>query len=322
MTTQNHDQLMQFRISSAPFAASGQLDAFLEVWGRKMLRMDIEPWHDHPLQIDAVLRSLPNLAMASGLRSPMRVHRTPDLIEDDDLLLIVMARGAGRLNQYGRAVGIGQGEAVLYANGTPAIFEMPVPSSTITYRFKRDLLQARVANLDDLVARPIAPDEPALRLLASYSGVLDQHSALATAELRRAVSAHMYELAALLLDGKSEPPAAGVRAARLHALKQDIRARITQSSLSVDEIARSQQISERYIRRLFADDGTTFTDFVREARLEQAWRMLTVPSRPHRSVSAIAHESGFADLSYFNRAFRKRYGMTPSDARALSARQD
>ena len=50
--------------------------------------------------------------------------------------------------------------------------------------------------------------------------------------------------------------------------------------------------------------------------------MLTVPSRPHRSVSAIAHESGFADLSYFNRAFRKRYGMTPSDARALSARQD
>ena len=30
-------------------------------------------------------------------------------------------------------------------------------------------------------------------------------------------------------------------------------------------------------------------------------------------ISTIAFETGFGDLSYFNLAFRRRYGLTPSD---------
>jgi len=37
-----------------------------------------------------------------------------------------------------------------------------------------------------------------------------------------------------------------------------------------------------------------------------------------RTVSSVAFEAGFGDLSYFNRAFRRRYGATPSDVRANS----
>jgi AraC-like DNA-binding protein len=33
-------------------------------------------------------------------------------------------------------------------------------------------------------------------------------------------------------------------------------------------------------------------------------------------VSSIALDAGFGDISYFNRAFRRRYGATPSDVRA------
>ncbi|OAF11571.1 AraC family transcriptional regulator [Bradyrhizobium neotropicale] len=318
----NDNELIQIRVSSAPYAQSGQLDAFLEAYGRKMFRMEIEPLGSHPLQLDAMLRSLPNFAMASGPRSPMRVWRSAELIDNDDLLLITIARGAGELNQHGRAATIGDGEAVLTANGAPINFAIPVPSRTMTYRFSRDLLRAHIPNLDDRVARPIARDSQALRLLVGYSGVLNDQSALATVELRRAVSTHVHELAALLLGGKAEAHlVGGFRAARLKALKDDILQRIAQCSLSVDEIARSQQISERYIRRLFADDGTTFTDFVREARLARAWQMLTDPRHPHRPIHVIAFESGFGDLSYFNRVFRQRYRMTPSDARELARQQ-
>jgi AraC-like DNA-binding protein len=142
---------------------------------------------------------------------------------------------------------------------------------------------------------------------------------LATPELRHAVSAHMHDLAALLLGSRPEPHlAGGFRAARLRAVKEDILQKIMQSSLSVSEIAASQQISERYLRKLFAAEGTTFTDFVREARLARAHRMLTDPRYHHRPINAIAYESGFSDLSYFNRAFRRRYNITPSAARELA----
>lgn len=32
-------------------------------------------------------------------------------------------------------------------------------------------------------------------------------------------------------------------------------------------------------------------------------------------ISVTAYEVGFGDISYFNRAFRKRYGVAPSDIR-------
>ena len=45
-------------------------------------------------------------------------------------------------------------------------------------------------------------------------------------------------------------------------------------------------------------------------------RRLCDPSSLGQSISTIALDTGFGDLSYFNRAFRRTYGETPSDARA------
>ena len=57
---------------------------------------------------------------------------------------------------------------------------------------------------------------------------------------------------------------------------------------------------------------------MREARLDRAHRILTDPAQMQRPINAIAYENGFGDLSYFNRTFRQRYGMTPSEARELA----
>jgi AraC-like DNA-binding protein len=65
---------------------------------------------------------------------------------------------------------------------------------------------------------------------------------------------------------------------------------------------------------LFESAGTTFTEYVLEQRLTRAHHMLN--SALHDwTIGAIAFEVGFSNLSYFNRAFRRRFGMTPSDAR-------
>lgn len=316
------DELIQFRLSLAPDAKNRQLDDFLEVWGRKVLRMEMEAVDGQPLQLDVMLRSLPGFAMASGSMSAMRNRHTAGLIDNDDVVLVVVEKGVGEVNQHGRVATIGDGDAVLTANGTPASFVGLTPTRVINYRFSRNLLRPHIANLDDLVARPIAKNNPVLRLLVGYAAVLNDQDELATPELRRAVATHMHELAALLLGSKAERQLAdGLRAARLKAVKEDILQRITQNDLSAGEIARSQQISERYMRQLFAVEGRTFTDFVREARLARAYRRLTDPGQFHRPINAIAYESGFGDLSYFNRMFRQLYKMTPSEARELARRE-
>ena len=318
--THDNDELIQFRVSSAPYAKSAELDAFREAYGRRILRFEIEPLDGHPLQFDFVLRSLPDFAMASGSRSPMRLRRTNELIDNDDLFLVVVTRGVAEIGQHGRVATISDGEATLLsANGSPTSFVVPTSSRTISYRFRRDLLRPHIRNLDDLMIRPIARHSQVLSLLTGYSGVLNDERALATAGLGRTFAAHMHELAVQLLGGRAEAPeSGGIQAARLKAIKDEILLRLMRNDLSVDEIAASQQISERYLRKLFASSGTTFTDFVREARLDRAHRVLTNSAQPRRPINAIAYESGFGDLSYFNRSFRQRFGMTPSEARELA----
>jgi AraC-like DNA-binding protein len=52
------------------------------------------------------------------------------------------------------------------------------------------------------------------------------------------------------------------------------------------------------------------------ARLQRAHAILRDAHRTALTISVIAYDVGFGDLSYFNRAFRREFRATPSDIRA------
>jgi AraC-like DNA-binding protein len=106
-----------------------------------------------------------------------------------------------------------------------------------------------------------------------------------------------------------------VRAARLQAIKSDIAARLFDCSLTIAAIAARHGVTPRYLHKLFESEGTTFTQFVLWQRLDHAHRMLRDHRFATRSISSIAYDVGFGDLSYFNRTFRQQYNATPSDIR-------
>src|SRR5262245_11508226 len=105
------------------------------------------------------------------------------------------------------------------------------------------------------------------------------------------------------------------RAARLAAIKADIAKRIRQRDLSVIAVAVQQGVTARYVQVLFRSEGTTFSKFVLEQRLARAHGLLLDPRTSAKTIRAIALDAGFADVSYFNRAFRRHYGASPSGVR-------
>jgi AraC-like DNA-binding protein len=48
--------------------------------------------------------------------------------------------------------------------------------------------------------------------------------------------------------------------------------------------------------------------------------MLTDLRFVDRSISRIAHDAGFNDISHFNRSFRRAYGASPSDVQREAPR--
>ncbi|RVC68321.1 AraC family transcriptional regulator, partial [Mesorhizobium sp. M2A.F.Ca.ET.046.02.1.1] len=77
-------------------------------------------------------------------------------------------------------------------------------------------------------------------------------------------------------------------------------------------------ISERYVRQLFAGEGTSFSDYVNGERLAYGHSCLTDRRQLLRRIADIAFEVGFNEPSTFYRQFRLRYGMTPTEVRALT----
>ena len=123
-----------------------------------------------------------------------------------------------------------------------------------------------------------------------------------------------------MIMGTGEVKIGGVRAARLAAIKADIDENLGRPDLCTDAVAARSGVSGRYVRMLFAGEGQRFSEFVLERRLTRAHLMLTDAQLTARTISSIAFEVGFADLSYFNRTFRRRFGTTPTDVREQARR--
>ncbi|MGV2120942.1 helix-turn-helix transcriptional regulator [Rhizobium rhizogenes] len=69
------------------------------------------------------------------------------------------------------------------------------------------------------------------------------------------------------------------------------------------------------IWRLCAENGISPGGLILRTRLQGATDSFALDINKRRSVTEIALSWGFNDISYFNRAFRTTYGMTPRQMR-------
>jgi AraC-like DNA-binding protein len=187
--------------------------------------------------------------------------------------------------------------------------------------FPRAPLAARVNNIDDKSMRLLPHGIQSLQLLISYMNALHDKLTLDTPKLRRTVVSHIHDLAALVLGPQrafGEDGLTAVAAARLHTAFRHIAESFHEPDLTVAAIACRQQVSPRYFQRLMEATGIPFTARVNELRLARAFALLTEAHECR--ISDVALQSGFSDISHFNRLFRARFGDTPSGARAKSKR--
>jgi AraC-like DNA-binding protein len=176
-------------------------------------------------------------------------------------------------------------------------------------------LRAMVAGVDDMVGRELEPGG-ALSLAMDYSDLLLQSPA-AVEEAGMAIAAHLMDLAALGLGARGDLAVAaqrgGVRAVRLKAVLTILEKRFAEPDFSAQKLAAAAGLSERYVNELLHEAGASFTVRLNELRLRRAAERLAHPDGGR--ISDIAFDCGFNDLSYFNRCFRRRFGLTPSAAR-------
>ncbi len=93
-----------------------------------------------------------------------------------------------------------------------------------------------------------------------------------------------------------------------------IQQNLTNQDLSLAWLSQQIGMSTRQVQRLFEAENTSFSSEVRDRRLTAAAARLRNPKTTRRiHISEVAFDSGFRDLSNFNRGFKSRFGMAPRE---------
>lgn len=292
-----------------------------EEFARQMLRLDVEPMPDVPFYAHLKIHSLPTLALVTVSACGTHEQRTRELMSDgnDGVGLVVNLAGPFNVATRGCDLALGIGDAVLVSCAEPATYVHPSPGQAFGLRMPSAVLSGLVPDFEDQLGRLISKSSGVLGLLTHYLLALaDPHAPLNPA-LHDLATTHIHDLLACALGAKREVTEVaeerGISAARLHAIKTDILKNLGSRELSLNAIAAAHRVTTRYVQRLFEREGTSLTEFILGERLARVHRLLCDPRHSQRTISDIAFEIGFGDLSYFNRAFRRRFGMTPSDLR-------
>lgn len=87
------------------------------------------------------------------------------------------------------------------------------------------------------------------------------------------------------------------------------------NDITIEEMSELCNFSQSHFMKFFKSNmDVSFIEYLNDYRLTIASRLLISSSS---SILAIALESGFDNLSYFNRLFKKRFDMTPSQFRKI-----
>jgi AraC-like DNA-binding protein len=286
----------------------------------------VEPLADGGFLSIAPIRALPRTGIMSFACSPTSFQRTRDLPDNDDIMLCIAQVNGFRSSQLDREAFIPSGGAVLLSAEHVGCTDWLTGGYGVSLRVSRTALAPLVRNIDDAIGRAVPAGTPTLQFLRRYIGLLEDARELEIPELKSLTAAHVHDLIALVIGANREAAeiarGRGVRAARLRAIKADIADNLRRPDLSVAAIAARQGVTPRYVQKLFEAAGTTFTAYVLAQRLAQARRMLIDPRYAARSVTSIAYDCGFGDLSHFTHRFRRCFGDTPSGMRDEARRQD
>ncbi len=266
-----------------------------------------------PFVSEVAVRTLGAIEVAAIVAPPQSVTRTLTQVERDPgdvfFLNLPLEDGAS-VGQDGRIARLSAGDFAVVDSGRPFDLRFQTSFRQISLKIPREMLHSRLSAPWEMTGVRAgdsgvgAVASAAIRAAIVTASSLDRRTS-------RTLGDQLADLIALALGGLRPQPASTSGALLLRAALDEVERCLGDPELSPAGVAERVGISARYLHRLFSERGPSFGQWVLTRRLEQAHRDLTDPTRAHWTVGRIAHERGFADPSYFARAFKARYGTTP-----------
>jgi AraC-like DNA-binding protein len=234
------------------------------------------------------------------------------------ICLSYLKQGHLTFSQGTRNLVVERGDLLLWDGATPSMFTCSGASQFELIWLPLDMVERRVGPVGQSLGQSAQCKDGIGRMLSQHMRNLHRLIGDMPPMAQRRVLEASIDLifACFALDTGSDDDLNQHQRELLEAAKAEISSNITLARLNPRTIAQSLGISVRYLQRIFAASGTTFSAHVARARLDHARRLLADHGSSRLNLTEIAHQVGFCDLPHMDRSFKREYGYSPSAYRA------
>lgn len=318
--------------------ASDQLPAHLDdhakfslwqdQWNSLYGSVDLKRFLDRRFTVDFEFAPIGAVGVGRFEGSINRITRGKRDVASDGADNFCLALHCGRADimtiQNNQETTVNSDTAVLLTNAEPGEIRGGSETGWYAINISHERLLGLVPGADDLIGKPLDAALPAMRYLGRYAGFLMGSDHGSDPALNAHIESTLVDILALALGARGEPAEIatmrGLRAIRLHDILSAIKTGAKDPGFSSQSVAQELGLSRRYVNDLLAESGSGFAERVLGVRLHKARGMLLDSRHDRLKISEIAWACGFNEVPYFNRCFRRRYGMTPTDLREMPRR--
>jgi AraC-like DNA-binding protein len=232
--------------------------------------------------------------------------------------IVFQLDGSGSLSDLHRTARLGPGDVCLVPPDRGIVAERVGDFRQLLVKVPSEDLDEALPRWRELTVVTIEAARPRVRPATELLRFVLEHCAELDACCRERLAATTLTLLGGLLDGFGGD-APGVPAGKCSRLAIFHRQRIERyiadnlrdPELNVAKIARELGLSTRYVHKLFEAEPVNVMQRAMAQRLRECHR--DVAARGARSISDVAYSWGFNSPAHFSRAFKKHFGVCPSE---------
>jgi AraC-like DNA-binding protein len=279
---------------------------------------------DLPFAADMTRVDLGRCEVVSPNSSPAIIRHSTDTSGVDAFNLQVQHSGRSFNRTGGHECELNPGDFVLFDPARPHFTAFKEATQVIIVRLPMAEVEARLPGLEKYVGLHMRGDQGGGAMLSSFLRNSWTHlQEISENDWANSLPEVIWTLIEVAYQPARRAERLGDAVTRGSRWRQEARAyideRLCDPELDVTSVAQALGVSPRYVQMLFAEEATTPSTYILERRLERAAERLGREGL-RQTITEIAFSVGFNDLSYFCRAFRKRFGAAPRDYRAAGGR--
>lgn len=273
-------------------------------------RASLENWELGPLQLSRV-QADPSLVNHS--------HQLVARSTQDVSLLHMQISGSSLNSQCGHEAVLQPGDFTLCDSTQPYRLQFDRPVDMMVLKIPNRLLKQKAQNSQPLFGKKFSPGDniglsPIINNFVSniWNGRQQNYTAL---QIKTMADCALSLLSSHFDSYQHKGTSENGRSDLLLGMKLHIKQHLDDPTLCPETVAQAGNISPRYLRVLFAEDGLSCSKYIIKERLELAANLLRQPELQHFKIIDIAFRCGFQDSSHFSRRFSEHFGQSAKQYR-------